>query len=213
MTSEDDNIVDSADVLQSRRPIRVRISNRPKNQSPSSLQNDFSSSKELDDSFLANDIGFSDFVRKRTKRYYVGGFKNSTTEEKLIQFIESKGLKVTWIHIWPSKRRGRVVIRLNIEACGGCDRIAERGFWPRGVKCQPWMSRNMYLKSKTKTRGYNDADNYDGEQYGADDRYNGGEQYHNDQYGSYDRYNSGNGDDRDQYSTYDKEYDNTNYYV
>ena len=75
------------------------------------------------------------------------------------------------------------------------------------------MSRNTYLKSKTKTRGFNDADNYDGEQYGADDRYNGGEQYHNDQYGSYDRYNIGNGDDRDQYSTYDKEYDNTNHYV
>ena len=212
VTSEDDNIVNSADVLQSRRPIQVRISNRQKNQSPSSLQNDYSSSKELDDSFLANDIGFSDFVRKRTKRYYVGGFKKSITEEKLIQFIESKGLKVTWIHIWPSKRRGRVVIRLNIEACDGCDRIAERGFWPRGVKCHPWMSRNMYLKSKTKARGYNDADNYDGEQYGADDRYNGGEQY-NDQYGSYDRYNSGNGDDRDQYSTYDKEYVNTDYYV
>ena len=49
VTSEDDNIVNSADVLQSRRPIQVRISNRPKNQSPSSLQNDFSSSKELDD--------------------------------------------------------------------------------------------------------------------------------------------------------------------
>ena len=42
VTSEDDNIVNSADVLQSRRPIQVRISSRPKNQSRSSLQNDYS---------------------------------------------------------------------------------------------------------------------------------------------------------------------------
>ena len=54
-------------------------------------------------------------VRRRSKRFYVGGFRSSITHEELIQYVESKGLIVTWVHIWPSKRSDRAVIRLNVD--------------------------------------------------------------------------------------------------
>ena len=155
-------------------PIQVRvsrgnsggISSRPREVSPGPRQGDISLSGELDDSFLQDDVEFSQHVRKRTKRYYLGGFKRSIKREKLIKFVKSKGLKVTWINIWPSKRYGRVVIRLNIEMTEGCDRIAEPGFWPRGVKCHPWMSKNMYSKSKYNySTGYDRDDAYYGDRY------------------------------------------------
>ena len=96
----------------------------------------------------------------------MGGFKRSIKREKIIKFVKSKGLKVTWINIWPSQRYGRVVIRLNIEMTEGCDRIAEPGFWPWGVKCHPWMSKNMYSKSKSNySSGYDRDDAYYGDRY------------------------------------------------
>ena len=42
------------------------------------------------DNLLSDDIEFSMFVRKRTKRFYVGGFKSSITQEKLIAYIEKR---------------------------------------------------------------------------------------------------------------------------
>ena len=58
-------ISEGNDIVSSRRPIQVRTSNRQKNHSPSAIQNDNSSSKELEDSFVAND--FYDSTSQETK--------------------------------------------------------------------------------------------------------------------------------------------------
>lgn len=73
----------------------------------------YSREGELDCISLIDDVDVSEHVRKRTKRFYVGGFKPSITQAKLIRYVENKGLSVTWVNIWISKRNGRVVIRLN----------------------------------------------------------------------------------------------------
>ena len=104
----------------------------------------------------------SEHVRKRTKRFYAGGFKSSITQDELIKYVEIKGLTVTWVNIWASKRHGRVVIRLNVEATGDYLRVTEPGFWPRGIKCRPWLTnntfKNKYLNTRGHTKRYSDAE-------------------------------------------------------
>jgi len=65
---------------------------------------------EIDD--IEQDIDdFSVYVRKRSKRFYVGGFKNTITERKLRAYVTSRGQTVTMVRIFPSKRnRNGVVI-------------------------------------------------------------------------------------------------------
>ena len=138
------------------------------------------------DNILSDDIEFSTFVRKRTKRFYVGGFKSSITQEKLITYVESKGLTVTWVKIWISNKSGRVIIRLNVEASGGYYRISEPGFWPKGAMCRPWVSKNVYTNSR-KSRG---GEGHYNSNYNGNNDYNNG-RYGNeyDGYGEYDQYN------------------------
>lgn len=128
------------------------------------------------ETYLDDDVDFTDFVRKRTKRFYVGGFKSSITQDKLIRFVESKGLVVTWVKIWNSKRNGRVTIRLNVEASENYFKITEPGFWPRGVKCRPWLSNNKYnnsLRSSRSSRAYvtHDSDLSQHAHYDDNDNY------------------------------------------
>ena len=139
------------------------------------------------ESLLTDDIDFTSFVRKRTKRYYIGGFKSSISRDKLIAYVESKGLTVTWLNIWVSKRSGRAIIRLNVEMTEGFHMIAEPGFWPKGIKCRPWVTKTKYNASHKTARkqgqysNYNDYDDYQHYDQGHNS-------YDNDRYDEYDQY-------------------------
>ena len=67
--------------------------------------------------------------------FFVGDFKSSITEDKLIKYFERRGLTVTWVNIWTSAKSGRVTIRLNIEVCKDYRRISGPGFWPLAQGC------------------------------------------------------------------------------
>ena len=141
-----------------------------------------SNRSELDYNLLQDHVD----IRRRSKRFYVGGFRPSITHEELIQYVESKGLTVTWVHIWPSKRLNRAIIRLNVEVSENCRKITEPDFWPRGVKCRPWLSNNTYKNTflnPSRSKNYRGSDN----------------DYHNDKY-TYNNNNRYTETDEDYYS-------------
>lgn len=117
-----------------------------------------SSFNKQNDNVIDDDAEFSEYVRKRTKCFFVGGFKSSITEDKLIKYVERRGLTVTWVSIWTAKS-GRLIIRLNIEVCKDYRRISEPGFWPKGITCRPWVTKNTY-NSRSHPNSYDAGREY-----------------------------------------------------
>jgi len=106
---------------------------------------------------------FSVHVKRRVKRFYVGGFKSSMTIDKLIRYVERRGVTVTWVKIFPVRNSTRVTIRLNVEDDDYCEYVLGEQFWPRNVVCRPWVSWGSYRKNGPMRRDqsdFNDPDNY-----------------------------------------------------
>ena len=90
-----------------------------------------------------DDGDFVQYVKKTPRRYYLGGFLPSITEDKIARYVNRRGPTVTFVRIWHSKRNKRnVVIRLNIEDNASAALVESPAFWPRGVRCRPWLDRN-----------------------------------------------------------------------
>ena len=80
--------------------------------------------------------------KKRTKRFFLGGFNTSITEDVISKYVSRRGPVVKWVSIWKSKRDpDNVVIRLNIEDNANAQLLEGSGFWPRGVRCRQWRDR------------------------------------------------------------------------
>lgn len=94
-------------------------------------------------SFKDQDDEFSTYIRRRASRFYIGGFKHSITEQKLVNYVFRRGVTVSWINIRRYEDQDRAVIQLNVDAEQGA-RVLERGFWPEGVICRPWYPKNQY---------------------------------------------------------------------
>ena len=89
------------------------------------------------------DNDFTQYIRRRTARYYVGGFKSNITEQKLVNFVLRRGITVSRVNIRRYEIQDRAVIQLYVDA-EYSPRLLERGFWPPGVFSRPWYSRNEY---------------------------------------------------------------------
>lgn len=118
-----------------------------------------------------DDEDFSQYVRRRTKRFYIGGFMPSINENKIANYINKRGPKVTKVSIFKNKHnpRGNVVIRINVESDENVDLLTEDPyFWPEGVTCRPWLPYRAYQNNRGsrsyKTlahREYEDRNYYD----------------------------------------------------
>lgn len=88
---------------------------------------------------------FSQFVRRRTRRFYIGGFLPTITEAMIANYVSKRGPKVTNVTIFRNKRYNRATIRLNVEDDEKANRLTNDSFfWPRGITCRPWLPRNEY---------------------------------------------------------------------
>lgn len=105
-----------------------------------------------------DDGNFDQYVRRRTKRFYLGGFRSSITESKLANYITKRGPKVSKISIFRNRKfPSSVTIRVNVEDDDNVSSMTEDPyFWPKGVICRPWLSQGAY-KARRRTR----PDHYD----------------------------------------------------
>ena len=96
---------------------------------------------------------FEVYVRKRSRRFFIGGFTNEMTSEKIRSYVTRRGPKVTMVRTFPQKRTDDgIIVQLNVEENIKCNMLEENGFWPRGILCKPWLSRGA-LDNKRKFGG------------------------------------------------------------
>jgi len=111
-------------------------------------RSDSDSSQIQDDHISTANDDFSVHVRKRSKRFFIGGFKDTMTIQNMNAYVTDRGPRVTMIRRFQSKRsQDDVIFRVNVEINDDVYLVEERGFWPRGVVCKPWLSRGA-LKAR-----------------------------------------------------------------
>ncbi|KAH3755313.1 hypothetical protein DPMN_190004 [Dreissena polymorpha] len=63
--------------------------------------------------------------------------------------VNSQGPILTSIRSFPVRSsRDRVIVRLNVEADHSADKVMQEEFWPHGITCRPWMSREALRKQR-----------------------------------------------------------------
>ena len=146
-------------------------------------------SEMLDCDYTQGD-DLADYVRKRTCRFFVDGFKPSITEQKIANYVNFRGPKVTKVSIFRYRSKP-VVTRLNVEDDVSARLVCEPYFWPDGVVCRPWVSQSKYdardfdkvRNGRSQGKGdhlYYDIERYNGYQPEVHNRFNGLDTY--DQY-------------------------------
>jgi hypothetical protein len=108
-----------------------------------------------------DDGNFDQYIRRRTKRFYLGGFRSSITESKLANYITKRGPKVTKISIFRKRKfPSSVTIRVNVEDDENVSGMTDDPyFWPKGVICRPWLSQGAY-QSRMRARRDHHYDDY-----------------------------------------------------
>ena len=131
-------------------PISVRITGRNAS-SKTRLDDKPKSALTVISTDDAADDEFETFVRRRTKRYYVGGFLPTITESKIESYVTRRGLTVSKVAVFRNKQRKTTVIRLNMVNDSVSRWVLEPGFWPKGVTCRPWLSFSAYRRNNQNT--------------------------------------------------------------
>ena len=159
------NVGDSANstclVSNARGSIPVIMSNRP-DKRLASRRDRYNPRSHPEPAQYDNDDSDDDFethIRRRSRRFYIGGFKPSISLEKLQHYVERKGVTVTWISIRRYEKQNKAVIRLNVDA-QQASAVLEAGFWPRGITCRQWLTKNQLKNrvSNSDRNGYFDRE-------------------------------------------------------
>lgn len=109
---------------------RVTVDEKPR-----SVQNTVS--KQTKDVFLG-------VTYKKAARYYLSGINHESTYEGIKTYVESKGVKISYLTLF--KPKGRYSVRTaKINVSPNCSETVEApGFWPDGVHCRKWYSEREW---------------------------------------------------------------------
>ncbi len=80
----------------------------------------------------------------RTKRMFISGIADTVKRDRIGEYLLDKGVRTSVIRIFSSSRKGTVSARINVFK-EDLEKIEAKHFWPRGVSCRPWMTRNVFM--------------------------------------------------------------------
>ncbi len=93
--------------------------------------------------------------RVHTKRYFISGIAENVEKEKIIHFLNDKGIMPTLISLFPSKWKGTQSAKINVQAKDG-EIIMKDDFWPQHMRCRQWKSkRTLYGQRQMNTKKSN----------------------------------------------------------
>jgi len=84
------------------------------------------------------DSDFSQYVRRRTRRFFV--------LNRIAAYVRSKGPTITKVSIFCNQRRKTTVVRVNVEDDKYAELLLFTDFWPRDITCRRWLSQGQYSK-------------------------------------------------------------------
>lgn len=93
-----------------------------------------------------NDDDFMLHVKKRSKRFYLGGFRSTITENRITEYVSKRGPTVSHVKIFQNKRNGSVFVRLNAYDDEKALMLSTPYFWPEEITCRPWVSQVEYKR-------------------------------------------------------------------
>ena len=88
--------------------------------------------------------------RNHTKSFFISGIDEKVDAKVIFNYLSKRGIRVTLLNLFTSKRKGTVSAKLNIRQ-EDSEIILQKGFWPQFVTCRPWMSKTK-MKKKLKSR-------------------------------------------------------------
>lgn len=98
--------------------------------------------------------------RTKTSRFYLSGIDSKSTREGIIQFLEHKNVRVTYLRIFSQREHQRFVsAKINVpDECA--ERVKESDFWPTGVSCREWLSDRDWKQKLYDDYEYDDRTSY-----------------------------------------------------
>ena len=132
-------------------PVRVNV------RSTNSRSPETRTSNNTENVTSASDDDFSIYVRKKTNRYFIGGFLQSLNENIILTYAKRRGVKLSMVTIFRPQRMETAIIRVNAEPENGDTMLAD-DFWPSGVTCQIWVNRSARHSKYGKTRAADTRD-------------------------------------------------------
>ena len=73
--------------------------------------------------------------------------------------------------IFRNKKFNSVVVRLNVEDNYDAERLDDPWFWPEGIVCKPWLSRNMLSNRSNRFNTQTDNRTYGNRKLHVDSSY------------------------------------------
>ena len=93
-------------------------------------------------------MNFAEFIVKKKKRLFVDNIHKTSTFHGLLEFLKNTNLKKlhpSGLKLFKSKRSRHQAANIHLYP-EEADRALTGGFWPRGVTCDVWLTREEVIK-------------------------------------------------------------------